>query len=210
MNAKFFKYAGIAASVMLLAFGTGMVIAGLSGQNTVNDNLAQEQITGTPDMTPTLTAAAVKESKLVGITIPTCSVANQPINDGNRAKCFASYMRIHALEATGGRVYSQMGQYLTADGKETNDKTQAAVDPKTGAPTPNGARNVWVTATALSTALNTSFFANSVALFSIAVGIALLLIGVGLMVFTVRWIREPTASATKLPTPKAPIAPVPA
>ena len=40
-----------------------------------------------------------------------------------------------------------------------------AKDPKTGGPMPNGARNVWVTATSLSTALNVSFFAESVALF---------------------------------------------
>ena len=114
MNTKFFKYAGIAASVLLIAFGIGMVATGISAQSTVHDNLAQEHITGTPDMTPAGIAAAVKESKLTGITLPTCSVANKPINDGASAKCFASYMRIHALEATGGRTYSQMGQYLTA------------------------------------------------------------------------------------------------
>ena len=210
MNTKFFKYAGIAASVLLIAFGIGMVATGSSAQSTVNDNLAQEHITGTPDMTPVAIAAAVKESKLVGITLPTCSVANKPINDGASAKCFASYMRIHALEATGGRTYAQMGQYLTADGKETSDKTQAATDPKTGQPTPNAARNVWVTETALGTALNTSYFASSVGLFAIIVGIALLLIGIGLLVLTVRWIREPKPAASTLPTPKAPIAPAPA
>ncbi len=209
MTTKFFKYAGIAASVLLLVFGVGMVAAGWSGQNSVKDKLAQEAITGTSDMTPAGIAAAVKESKLVGIALPTCSVANQPVNDGNSAKCFASYMRIHALEATGGRTYSQMGQYLTAAGKETSDKTAAATDPKTGAPIPNAARNVWVTETALTTALNTSFFASSVALFSIVVGIALLLVGAGLLVLTIRWIREP-AAASKLQTPTAPVAPFPA
>jgi hypothetical protein len=210
VNTKFFKYAGIAASVLLLAFGVGMIVTGTSAQSTVNDNLAQENITGTPDMTPALTAAAVKESKLQGITLPTCSVANKPINDGASAKCFASYMRIHALEATGGRTYSQMGQYLTAAGKETSDKTAAATDPKTGQPTPNGARNVWVTETALGTALNTSYFASSVGMFAIIVGIALLLIGIGLIVLTVRWIREPKPAASTLPKSTAPIAPVPA
>jgi hypothetical protein len=210
MSTKFLKYAGIAASVLLIAFGIGMVTTGATAQSTVNDNLAQEQITGTPDMTPTLIAAAVKESKLTGITTPTCSVANKPINDGASAKCFASYMRIHALEATGGRTYAQMGQYLTASGKETSDKTQAATDPKTGQPTPNAARNVWVTETALGTALNTSYFASSVGLFAIIVGIAMLLIGIGLLVLTVRWIREPKPAASTLPTPKGPIAPVPA
>ncbi len=210
MNTKFFKYAGIAASVLLIVFGIGMVVTGMSARSTVNDNLAQEQITGTPDMTPALIAAAVKESKLEGITIPTCSVADQPINDGASAKCFASYMRIHALEATGGRTYAQMGQYLTADGKETSDKTAAAIDPKTGQPAPNLARNVWVTETALGTALNTSFFASSVGLFAIIVGIALLLIGIGLLVLTVRWIREPKTAASTRPTPTAPIAAAPA
>jgi hypothetical protein len=119
-------------------------------------------------------------------------------------------MRIHALEATGGRTYSQMGQYLTADGKETSEKTEAATDPKTGQPVPNGARNVWVTETALGTALNTSFFASSVGLFAIVVGIALLLIGTGLLVLTVRWIREPKPAASAQPKAAGPIAPVPA
>jgi hypothetical protein len=209
MNKKFFTYAGIAASVLLIAFGIGMVATGVSARSTVHDNLAQEQIKGTPDMTPAGIAAAVKESKLTGITLPTCSVANKPVDDGASAKCFASYMRIHALEATGGRTYSQMGQYLTAQGKETSDKTQAGKDPKTGQPIPNGARNVWVTETALGTALNTSYFASSVGLFAIVVGIALLLIGIGLLVLTVRWIREPKPAAATLPTPAAPIAPVP-
>ena len=70
-----------------------------------------------------------------------------------------------------------MGQYLTAAGKETSDKAAAAVDPKTGKPVPNAARNIWVTATALTSALNTSYFAESVALFAILMGIALLLTG---------------------------------
>ena len=93
-------------------------------------------------------------------------------------------MRIHALEATGGLVYSQMGQYLDADGKPTDDKAQAAIDPKTKQPVANGARNTWVNETALSTALNTSYFAENVALFSIVMGIALLLTGAGFAVLT--------------------------
>jgi uncharacterized membrane protein len=210
MSSRFFKYAGIFASALLIVIGVGLVGVGSSAQSTVKDNLAQEHITGTPDMSPAGITAAIKESKLAGITVPTCSVADKPINDGASAKCFASYMRIHALEATGGRTFSQMGQFLTAGGKETNDKTQAAVDPKSGQPMPNAARNVWVTQTALGTALNTSYFASSVGLFSIVVGIALLLIGIGLLVLTARWMREPKAAASTKPTPIAPVAPAPA
>jgi hypothetical protein len=208
MNTQFFKYAGIAASIVLIAFGIGSIITGVGGRGTVHDNLGLEQITGSPDMNPTAIKGEAREAGLKGVALPTCSVANKAIDNGGDAKCFASYIRIHALEATGGRTYSQMGQFLTASGKETSDKTAAAKDPKTGAPVPNGARNIWVTATALTTALNTSYFAESVALFAIIMGIALLLIGTGLMVLTVRWLREPANVARQTPavTPKPAVA----
>ena len=207
MNSQFFKYAGIAASIVLIVFGVGAIVIGTAGRATVHDNLALEQITGTDDMTPAGIAAAVKGTKVANIALPTCSVAGLPIDTGSRAKCFASYMRIHALEATDGRTYSQMGQYLTATGEETSDKAAAAKDPKTGKPTPNAARSVWVTETALGTALNTSYFAESVALFAIVMGIALLLTGIGLLVLTIRWLSLPTASTQ--PTTEPPVVPAP-
>jgi hypothetical protein len=43
----------------------------------------------------------------------------------------------------------------------------------------NGARNVWVTETALSTALNMSYMAEQLSLFSIIIGVALVLAGLG-------------------------------
>ncbi len=205
MNTKFFKYAGIAASLVLIAIGIGSTVTGISGRSTVHSSLALEKISGTPDMTPALTTVAIKDAGLKNVSVPTCSVANQPIDSGSRARCFASYMRIHALEATGGRVYSQMGQFLTASGKETSDKAAAAIDPKSGQPVPNAARNVWVTETALGTALNTSYFAQSVALFAIIMGIALLLVGIGLLVLTVRWMREPSSVSRPAPA----VAPMP-
>ena len=91
-------------------------------------------------------------------------------------------MRVHALESTGGKTYSQMGRYLTASGKDTNDVAAAAQDPKTGRPVENAARNLWVTETALGTALNVSYMAEQLALFGIVVGVALLLSGVGFII----------------------------
>jgi hypothetical protein len=184
MSKKLFQYAGVAASVVLIAFGIGALVAGISGHNTVRDNLAKEQIVGTPDMTPSAIAAEAKAAGLKNVDVPTCSVAGKSINTGSEARCFASYMRIHALEATGGQVYSQMARYIGKDGKPTDDVKLAAVDPKTNKPVDNGARTVWVNETALSTALNTSYFAESVSLFSIIMGIALLLVGIGLLVMT--------------------------
>ena len=57
----------------------------------------------------------------------------------------------------------------------------AAAKDESGKPISNGARNLWVTETALSTALNVSYFASGVATFSIVVGIALILAGVGFL-----------------------------
>jgi len=57
-------------------------------------------------------------------------------------------------------------------------------DVKTKQPVANGARNLWVTETALTTALNTSYMADRLGVFGIVVGIALLLSGVGFVVLS--------------------------
>ncbi len=75
-----------------------------------------------------------------------------------------------------------MPQYATADGKGSHVPAQAAKDPKSGRPQSNPARQIWISETALTTALNTSFFASSVGLFAIVMGLALLLSGIGFIV----------------------------
>jgi hypothetical protein len=186
---KLFEYGGYFAAACLVAFGIATLVLGVNGRNEVRRDVQREYIVGTPDMNKTAILAEAKEAKLPGTilaTLPTCNVAGKAINSGPRAKCFASYMRIHALEATGGKTYAQMGRFLTKDGKDTNDSKLAAVDPKTKQPLENGARNIWVTETALTTALNTSFFAEKVSMFRIVIGIALLLagLGFGILAFT--------------------------
>jgi hypothetical protein len=93
-------------------------------------------------------------------------------------------MRKHTLEATGGQTYSQMGRFLDRNGDPTSDEAQAAKDPKTGQPVANEARNIWVTETALSTALNVAYFGERVGVFGIVMGIALLLTGIGFLILT--------------------------
>ncbi|HEY8030336.1 MAG TPA: hypothetical protein VIE38_12595 [Gaiellaceae bacterium] len=185
---KAFEVGGFIAAVVLVAFGAVAIVMSVNGHSTVGNELKQQQIVGTPDMTPAGIKAEAQKADLKNISFPTCSVANKSVNSGARARCFAEYMRIHALEATGGFVYSQMGIYIARPGTPKaqlmagggTDNTQfAAVDPTTKQPVQNGARNVWVTETALTTALNTSFLASQIALFGIVVGIALLLAGLG-------------------------------
>ena len=179
---KLFAYGGIGASIILIAFGIGAAWVGVSGRDQVRSNLKLERITGTPDMTPAAIKAEAAKAGLKNVSLPSCNVADKAVNTGARAHCFASYMRIHALEATGGQVYAQLGQYLDKSGKATSDKALAAKDPKTGQPVANPVRNVWITETALSTALNQAFFAEQVSYFGIVTGIALLLTGVGFLV----------------------------
>jgi hypothetical protein len=181
---RYLEWGGIAASIVLIAFGVGAIVVGVNGRSTVHSSLAQEAIVGSPDMNAAGIAAEAKKAGLpASITLPTADVAGKAINTGSRARAFASYMRIHALEASGGLTYSQMPRFATTDGKGTNDTTKALTGAG-GQPLDNPLRNVWVSETALSTALNTSYMAEQTALFGIVVGIALLLSGIGFLVLS--------------------------
>jgi hypothetical protein len=210
---KFFEYGGIAASIVLIAFGAGSIALGAWGINNVRDNLKLEQITGSPDMTPSAIKAEAQQAGLKDVSLPTCNVAGDSVNTGSEARCFASYMRIHALEGTGGFPYSQMGRFQAlpdapqsalAAGGGTDDEKYAATDPKTKQPVSNGQRNLWVTETALATALNTAYFAERVGVFGIVMGIALLLTGIGFLILTLGGAlrrREEEAAAKAAPRP---------
>jgi hypothetical protein len=188
---KLLEWGGFAAGAVLIAFGVVAIVMGFSGRSTVADSLKQEKIVGSADMTPALIAKEAKEAGLTGVDLPTVAVAGKAIDSGPRARAFASYMRIHALEATGGYTYAQMGRFQAkpdtpkaelAVGGGTDNAQWALVDSATKQPVANGARNIWVTETALTTALNTSYMADRLGLFGIVVGIALLLSGVGFIV----------------------------
>jgi hypothetical protein len=180
----------------------------VNGQSTVSNSLKEQKIVGTADMTPAGITAALKESGLKNVSIPSCSVANQAITTGSKARCFAQYMQIHALEATGGFVYAQMGQYTAkpgtpakeqAPGGGTSNTDFAVIDSTTKQPVSNGARNVWVTETALATALDSSYMASQLALFGIVVGVALLLSGLGFMILAIGGaLRNPQNSLNSL------------
>jgi hypothetical protein len=165
---------GIAASVVLILLGLGAVIMGISGRDTVRSELAREQIVGTPDST----------------------IPGQKVDTGSEAKEFAATIRRHTLEATDGQTYSEMGRFLDDSGKPTADEAAAAKDPKSGQPVQNPARDIWISSTAFQSALNTAYFAESVALFVIAMGAAFLLIGIGFLVLTIRLLKRPATAPT--------------
>src|SRR5829696_4907100 len=166
---RLFEIGGIAAGVVLVAFGVVAIFMGMTGRSEVRDAIAEQRITATPDAGE-ITNGALKPG--------------QAIKTGADAKAFADVMEHHALEATGGQRYSEMGRFLTASGEPTDDEAQAAKG-ENGQPVENGARNLWVTETALSTALNMSYMAEQLSLFGIVVGVALLLSGIGFLILAV-------------------------
>ena len=156
---KVLSIGGYLAAAVLIVLGIAVIVVGVVGRSYVQDQVQKEKIVGSDDMTPDATEAAIKEAGLEDVSAPSCSVAGEKVENGKQAKCFADYMRIHTLEATGGKTYSQFAQD----------------DPK---------RDIWVTETALTTALYTSYFAANVALFAIIVGIVMLLVGIGFVILT--------------------------
>jgi len=176
---KLFEIGGLVAAAVLIAFGAAAIVMGANGRDTVRSNLKQEQIYfGNAKTDP---------------TVPK-QYSNQLVDTGAKARAFAKMMRGHTLEATKGLTYAQIGRYAAKPGTPakltdgqggTNDPQYAAVDPKTGQPVSNSARDLWVTETALTTALNTAYMAEQLALFGIVVGVALLLAGFGFGILAV-------------------------
>jgi hypothetical protein len=175
---------GIAASIVLIAFGIGAVVVGFAGRDTVRTDLAREQIVGTPDST----------------------IPNQKVDTGGEAKAFAAVMREHTLAATGGQTYAQMPRFLEASGKPTADEAAAAKDPKSGEPVENPARNIWISSTAFQSALNMAYFAENVTMFVMAMGGALLLVGIGFLVLSIRLLAPERATGRTVRTGAAAVA----
>jgi hypothetical protein len=198
---RFLEIGGLISGTVLILFGAVALYLGINGYQTVGDELTKESIVGGSDMAPAEIQKAASEAGLpTSIDLPTCDVVDESIDTGSEARCFAQYMRIHALEASGGLSYAEMGRFQSAakpdDAAGTNDEAAAAKD-ENGQPISNGARNIWVNETALATALNVSYMAEKISIFGIVVGIALLLTGIGLLILALAVFgrSEPRAEA---------------
>jgi hypothetical protein len=75
----------------MICIGIGSIVAGFNGPETVRDELARENIVGTPDMK---------------------RVANEKIDTGQEARDFAAGMREHTLADTKGLTYAEMPRFL--------------------------------------------------------------------------------------------------
>jgi hypothetical protein len=169
---KVWEIGGFVAGGILILFGVVAIFLGVSGFNTTRDSIKAEGITFGPADDPAVAKYAEQW-------------AGEQVTTGDQARAFAKIMREHVLETTGGLTYAQMGRYQSTanpgDPAGTNDDTAATKD-ASGQPVANGARNIWVTETALTTALNMSYMAERLSVFGLVVGVALLLTGVGFVI----------------------------
>jgi hypothetical protein len=217
---RFLEIGGIVAGVIMIAFGAAAIYMGFDGRATVQEGLSNEFIVGPDDMNPTAIEqdintiikpaqdniaaerkkAGAEPIEFTALVVPSCSAAGEKIDNGTDARCFAEYIRLHALRSSSGLTYSQMGEYLAKDDAPpaetdfaggTDSSAFAEFDPKTNQPLDNPDRDLWVTATALSSALNLAYTAEQISLFGVVVGFALLLTGIGLVILAVSVLHRP-------------------
>jgi hypothetical protein len=195
---RFLRIGGYISGGVLIFFGIAVIVLGIWGFAFTRDHIEREQITFGPASDPAVQEHAEQW-------------AGEPVDTGRKALAMAEIMREHTLSSTGGLTYAEMGRYQSAENPSdpagTNDEAAAAKDAN-GEPISNSARNIWVTETALATALDMGFMSEMLSIFSMIVGVALLLTGIGLVILAraVFGRRVPAAQVAS-PTPEPGTAP---
>jgi len=121
------------SSIFAIITGFILMCGGVWGISFTYKNIAQEKI----------------------VTAADASIPNTPLRGPRTLKAQADIIREHTLHTTGGKTYAEMPRQiakLDAEGNPVLDEKGAAVM------VPNTARDMWITATTLTTALNLGIF----------------------------------------------------
>jgi hypothetical protein len=186
---RLWEIGGFVAGAVLIVFGAVAIYMGVDGRNTVRDSLRDEQV-----------FFSTAEDEDAATDKYASEWYGKQVKTGEQARTFAKIMREHQLERTEGLTYAEMGRYVAAanpdDPKGTSDE-EAALKDEVGNPVSNPARQSWVTAVAITTALNTSYMAEQLSIFGMVVGVALLLTGIGLVILAFAVFGREPAAETK-------------
>jgi len=117
------------SSALAIIIGIVMIIGAIWGISFTHKNIAQEKI----------------------VTSSEASIPNVPLNGPLTLKAQADIIREHTLKTTGGKTYAEMPRQI--EKLDANGKIVIGEDGKPVMIT-NTARDIWVTATALTTALH--------------------------------------------------------
>ncbi|MGQ0824486.1 MAG: hypothetical protein ACT4OX_05560 [Actinomycetota bacterium] len=154
---KAFPIALMVLGIVFLGAGVYTMVRGFDARDQVRDELIAQGITTPED----------------------ASIPNARVDDARTANAMADIINTHALEATEGRTYAEMGRFLAIDGGDTNDEAQAVKD-DSGKPVANPLRNTAFQASALRTSLYTSVMAFNVS--DLVIGLGLMIVVLGLAV----------------------------
>lgn len=187
---RYWEIGGFLAGAVLILFGAVAIYMGVDGRATVRDSLKDEQV-----------FFSTAEDGDAATDKYASQWYGEQVTTGEQARAFAQIMREHQLERTEGLTYAQMGRFMSAenpaDPKGTSDE-EAALKDEEGNAISNPARQSWVTAVAITTALNTSYMAEQLSIFGTVVGVALLLTGIGLVILALAVFgREPEEAAER-------------
>ena len=147
-----------AAGTGVALAGLGLVGVGLWARRDVARALSRERITGTGSMTP----------------------PNAPVTGAPAARSLAEEIRRITLKASGGRTYAETDEYLARDGGTTSDAALALTVEQTGQPVHNPSYELWITSTALQTALMQAYLAFRLADLTAGIGGVLVAAGAGI------------------------------
>ena len=142
-----------ASALLAIIFGTVLISGGIWGLTFTYKNVARENIT-TPD---------------------DASIPGVPVRGPFTLKAQADIIRVHTLRMTGGKTFAEMPRQipkLDETGKPILDEEGKAVM------TANTARDIWITATTLITALNLGIFAYTSAGLTLLFGLFSILAGI--------------------------------
>lgn len=134
------------SGMFAILVGTILVLGGLWAMNFTYQNIAREKIVTPGD-------ARIPNEKVLG-----------PMT----LKAQSDIIREHTLKITGGKTYAEMPRQipkLDSDGKEVLDKDNKVVM------IDNAQRNIWITATSLTTALHLAILSYAFSLFTILFGL---------------------------------------
>ena len=156
---KAFPLLLMAMGLVFLAAGAYTVQRGFDARDQVRDELTAQNIV-TPD-----------DASIPGVKVTSAATAES----------MADIIDHHALDATGGLTYSELGRFMAADGDlaGTSDP-EAALLGEDGKPVPNALRNTAFQASTLRTSLYTSVMAFNVADLVVGLGLMIAVLGVAL------------------------------
>ena len=141
------------SSVLVIIIGIVLIVGGIWAISFTYYNVARENIV-TPD---------------------DASVPNQPVRGPWTLYSEADIIREHTLDSTGGKTFAEMPRQIP---KVDQDGNPVLGEEGKAVMAPNTARDIWITATTLITALDLGIISYAFSGLALLLGLILILIGI--------------------------------